>query len=186
MPLGLPGRLSKGAGTHLASWLQQVSNVPEEEAIAWLESPRHERTNEAVAALQHCHGKTVGHAGQILDAAFSGDLLVTKDATSLRLWRARCAVGDQRYCGFFLSICLASVCVKSIQDDALLTCVACFRRDGSLLRVLSGCAGDSVAFSSSGHNIVTGTLKTGRIKIWGAAGGSAVGCGKRKITNGKA
>ena len=109
MPLGLPGRLSKGAGTHLASWLQEVSNVPEEEARSWLESPRHERTNEAVAALQHCHGKTVGHAGQILDAAFSGDLLVTKDATSLRLWRARCVVGDQRYCGFFHSICLASV-----------------------------------------------------------------------------
>lgn len=109
MPLGLPGRLSKGAGTHLASWLQEVSNVPEEEARSWLESPRHERTNEAVAALQHCHGKTVGHAGQILDAAFSGDLLVTKDATSLRLWRARCVVGDQRYCGFFHSIRFASV-----------------------------------------------------------------------------
>ena len=76
--------------------------------------------------------------------------------------------------------------VQSIQDDALLTSVACSRRDGSLLRVLSGCGGDSVAFSPSGHNIVTGTLKTGRIKIWGAAGGSAVGCGKRKITNGKA
>ena len=82
MPLGLPGRLSKGAGTHLASWLQEVSNVPEEEARSWLESPRHERTNEAVAALQHCHGKTVGHAGQILDAAFSGDLLVFDASTA--------------------------------------------------------------------------------------------------------
>ena len=147
MPLGLPGRLSKGAGTHLASWLQEVANVTPEEAILWLEAPRDSRTPDVLTALRQQHGKNLGHAGRIVDAAFSGELLVTKDEKCMRLWRAR---------------------------------------DGTLLRVVSACHGDGVAFSPSGHNIVSGTAKTGKIKIWGAAGGSAVGCGNSKITVGKA
>ena len=147
-PIGLSGRLSKGAGTHLASWLQEVANVSQNEAMSWLEEPPHPRTEEALAALRKRHSsQNAGHAGPIIDASFSGELLATKDEKCLRLWRAR---------------------------------------DGTLLRVVSACPGTRVAFSPCGSNIVTGTVKTGKIKIWGPAGGSAVGCGKTKITAGKA
>eukprot|EP00929_Paragymnodinium_shiwhaense_P040380 TRINITY_DN21093_c0_g1_i1.p1 TRINITY_DN21093_c0_g1~~TRINITY_DN21093_c0_g1_i1.p1 ORF type:complete len:147 (+),score=27.75 TRINITY_DN21093_c0_g1_i1:102-542(+) len=143
---GLPGRLKKGAGTHLASWLQEVGNVPLEEAAEWLRAPREEATTELLAALKQKHGKAVGHSGPIIDAAACGQLLVTKDAGSMRLWRAR---------------------------------------DGTLLRVITACPGDAVAFSPSGNNIVTGTVG-GKIKTWGPAGQSAVGIGNTKITAGKA
>lgn len=160
-PVGLPGRLSKGAGTHLASWLQvrecassaasrlrcagnelplcaarrgsprqncdvhpqEVGNVGTEEAIAWLEAARHPQTQAVLEALRQRHGKTVGHAGKIVDAAFSGELLATKDEKSMRLWRAR---------------------------------------DGTLLRVVSACPGDSVAFAPNGQNIATGSAKLSR------------------------
>ena len=59
-------------------------------------------------------------------------------------------------------------------------------RDGTLLRHIGGCAGNGVAFSATGQNIVTGNAETMKIKIWGPAGGSAVGAGKTKITAGKA
>merc|ERR1711959_302294 len=145
-PVGLPGRLSKGAGTHLASWLQEVDNVTAEEAMAWLQQPENERTRDAVASLREQHGRTAGHAGKIIAAAYSGELLATKDEKCMRLWRAR---------------------------------------DGTLLRVVSACVGNAVAFAPNGQNIVTGTVG-GDIKIWGPAGGSAVGCGNTKITAGKA
>ena len=58
-------------------------------------------------------------------------------------------------------------------------------RDGTLLRVVSACAGSGVAFSPCGHYIVTGNAKTKKIKVWGAAGGSAFTAGKSKITTGK-
>ena len=144
--VGLPGRLTKDAGTHLASWLQLVSNVSEEDATTWVESPRHERTAGALKKIQELHGKKAGHSSRVIDAAFSGQLLATKDKSSMRLWRAR---------------------------------------DGNLLRVIGACNGKSVAFSPSGQNIVTGTVGS-KLKIWGPAGGSAVGCGKTKITAGKA
>mmetsp|Transcript_18753 Transcript_18753/g.30093 ORF Transcript_18753/g.30093 Transcript_18753/m.30093 type:complete len:148 (+) Transcript_18753:80-523(+) len=89
MVVGLPGRLSKGAGTHLASWLQEVSNVLNEEANLWLEQPKDPRTANVFAALTERHGKSAGHSQPIIDAAVSGELLATKDAKSMRLWRAR-------------------------------------------------------------------------------------------------
>ena len=58
-------------------------------------------------------------------------------------------------------------------------------RDCNLLRVIGGCTGKAVAFSPTGNNIVTGTVETEKIKIWGPAGGSAVGAGNTKITAGK-
>merc|ERR1712150_50048 len=57
-------------------------------------------------------------------------------------------------------------------------------RDGTLLRVITACPGKGVAFSPSGNNIVTGNLDGGRLKVWGPAGNSAVGCGNAKITAG--
>ena len=58
-------------------------------------------------------------------------------------------------------------------------------RDGTLLRVMSAVVGTNIRFSPSGQNIITGFPGTEKIKIWGPAGGSAVGCGKTKITAGK-
>ena len=153
--IGFVGRLTKGAGTHLASWLQEVKNVEKADAIAWLQAPRHPKTKEVVAGLRNHHNsKTAGHSCVIVDAAFSGELLVTKDENSMRLWRAK---------------------------------------DFNLLRVVSACPGRNVAFSPNGNNIVTGTLvensgeiSVSKLKIWGPAGNSAVGCGNTKITAGKA
>ena len=70
--LGLPGRLYKGAGTHLASWLQEVDNVKKDEVVSWLLQPQHPRTSsEVLAAVQGKHGsKSLGHSGPLLDAAF--------------------------------------------------------------------------------------------------------------------
>ena len=60
-------------------------------------------------------------------------------------------------------------------------------KDGTLLRVVAGCPGDGVSFSPSGQKIVTGYIdKKSKLKLWGLAGQSAVGCGKIKITAGKA
>ena len=51
-------------------------------------------------------------------------------------------------------------------------------KDGTLLRVIGSCLGKQVAFSPTGNNIVTGTAsKPPKLKIWGPAGGSAVGVG---------
>jgi hypothetical protein len=147
------GRLKKGAGTHLASWLQEVSNVAPEEAESWIQekTPEDMKSNEKVIQildkLRGLYGRNAGHTGPIIDIAYSGELLATKDEASLRLWR---------------------------------------KRDCTLLRVVTACAGDSVAFSPSGGNIVTGTPGSRNIKVWGPAGGSAVGCGNSKITAGKA
>ena len=58
-------------------------------------------------------------------------------------------------------------------------------RDGTLLRVISACPGTGVAFSPCGHFIATGSAKTGKAKVWGAAGGSAFSAGKPKITIGR-
>jgi len=123
-----------------------VTHIATNQGIEWLNHPRHERTGEALASLRERHGKTAGHAGPIIDAAFSGDLMATKDEKCMRLWRAR---------------------------------------DATLLRVVSACTGSGVAFSPCGHYIVTGNAKTKKIKVWGAAGGSAFSAGKAKITAGK-
>ena len=59
-------------------------------------------------------------------------------------------------------------------------------KDATLLRVISGCPGDTVSFSPSRQKIVTGYIyKKSRIKLWGPAGGNVVCCGKTKITAGK-
>ena len=48
----MDGRLKKGAGTHLASWLQEVDNVSLQQAQEWLLSPSHPKTNDAVAKIK--------------------------------------------------------------------------------------------------------------------------------------
>ena len=146
-PKGIVGRLKKGAGTHLASWLQEVDNISNEEALVWLAAEPNPKLEQALAKLKETHGKNGGHANKIIDASFSGELLVTKDDKSMRLWRAR---------------------------------------DCNLLRVIGGCLGNRVVFSPTGNNIVTGTVEPLKIKIWGPAGGSAVGAGNAKITASKA
>ena len=97
--------------------------------------------------MQQQHGKNAGHSSAIIAAAASGELLVTKDVKSMRLWRIR---------------------------------------DGTLLRVVGACPGNRVAFSPTGGNIITGTLGSTNMKVWGPAGASAVGVGNTKITTGKA
>jgi hypothetical protein len=166
MPKGLPGRLSKGAGTHLASWLQEVTALSEHEGQALLDSreSRADSTTKgqrALAGLLETHGKKAGHSKPITDIAYSGDIIITKDIASMRLWRAR--------------------------------------GDFALLRVLT-CRGKHVAVHRNGQYIVTGErrtpdtgLKVDKIsktkpkrpvcKVWGPAGGSAVGAGKTKITH---
>mmetsp|Transcript_49694 Transcript_49694/g.158706 ORF Transcript_49694/g.158706 Transcript_49694/m.158706 type:complete len:155 (-) Transcript_49694:753-1217(-) len=93
MTKGLDGRLTKGVGTHFASWLQEVTAVEPDAAQAHLDAgvpasstPRGELAHKGLRAA---HGKKAGHAKPITDVAYSGDLIATKDEGSLRLWRAR-------------------------------------------------------------------------------------------------
>merc|ERR1712167_117461 len=92
-PKGLPGRLTKGAGTHLASWLQESKGLTAEEGHRLLEDaalhPATVRGEKAIEGLWEAHGKKAGHANTITDVAYSGDIIVTKDTASMRLWRAR-------------------------------------------------------------------------------------------------
>lgn len=203
---GFAGRLSKGAGTHLASWLQEVDtpSLTMQEAQALLDAdasgaaptansgPRGERALKGLLE-KHSGGKLgvdgqgvtranrekaskcLGHAKLITHIAYSGDMIVSKDTGSMRLWRAG---GD--FC---------------------------------LLRVVS-CPGPHVAFHHTGQFIVTGARTataaavtetpienmqededaatasaepkvSSVLKIWGPAGGSAVGAGKTEITMNK-
>ena len=59
-----------------------------DDANRWLKLPRHANTADVVAWLQQMHGKQVGHSGPFVDTAFNGELLVTKDRSFVRLWRA--------------------------------------------------------------------------------------------------
>jgi hypothetical protein len=153
---GLPGRLTKGAGTHLASWLQEVSALNPEEAQALLDNdqpgPTKDRCERAKAGLFQTHGKTAGHAHTITDVAFSGTIMATKDSKSMRLWRAH-------------------------GDFALLRVLTCrgnhvaFHPSGQFI-----VTGTRTAAAKS-----TESLK--HLKIWGPAGGSAFSAGKASFLN---
>jgi hypothetical protein len=90
---GLPGRLTKGAGTHLASWLQEVNAMSVEEAQELLDSSESVSENKrgeiSLAGLLEAHGERAGHSRPFTNVAYSGDVLVTKDPVGMRLWRAR-------------------------------------------------------------------------------------------------
>ena len=92
LPKGLSGRLTKSAGTHLASWLQEVTALTVEEAQTMLDTSKPidstVRGARAHAGLVEAHGKRAGHSKPITDMAHSGDLIATKDPRSMRLWRA--------------------------------------------------------------------------------------------------
>ncbi len=163
LPKGLSGRLTKGAGTHLASWLQEVTALTVEEAQTMLDTSKPidstVRGARAHAGLVEAHGKRAGHSKPITDIAHSGDLIATKDPRSMRLWRAH--------------------------------------GDFALLRVVT-CRGRNVSFHESGQYIVTGSrtehiecigdggksADAGRLQVWGPAGGSAFGVGKRSVATG--
>jgi hypothetical protein len=46
------------------------------------------RGAKALEGLLRAHGKRAGHSSPITDVVYSGDVLVTKDKASMRLWRA--------------------------------------------------------------------------------------------------
>ncbi len=147
---GLPGRLTKGAGTHLASWLQEVTVLSKESAQSLLDgtdenssmSNNNMRKERAIAGLKAAHGENAGHANPITDMAYSGDIIITKDRAGMRLWRSR-------------------------GDYALLRVVTCkgkhaaFHSNGQF--IVTGTRGGGT---------------TGGLKIWGPAGGSAYSVGK--------
>jgi hypothetical protein len=86
-------RLTKGAGTHLASWLQEVTALTPEEAQALLDAAepagRDPKSMRAKEGLLAAHGRKLGHAKPVSDIAYSGDIVVSKDAGCIRMWRAR-------------------------------------------------------------------------------------------------
>lgn len=156
---GCSGRLSKGAVTHLASWLQEVSALTASEGQALLDasepagsSPRGER---ARAGLREARGKQAGHAKPITDVATSGELIVTKDPRSMRLWRAS-------------------------RDFPLLRVVTCSGRHVAFSPtgqfIVTGTRG-AAAVGEDGSCVPAGGLK-----IWGPAGGWS----KARITTGVA
>lgn len=157
MSKGLPGRLSRGAGTHLASWLQEVDRVvgveARADAEAWLIRKKgmdeDEKLQAALGKLRALHGRSVGHSQPIVDVALSGEILITKDPKSMRLWRAR--------------------------DGTLLRVVSC-----SGNRVAFSASGQNIV-----SGLVNRDGNVSAFKLWGPGGQSAVGCGKTRITVGK-
>ena len=167
---GFTGRLTKGAGTHLASWLQEVDALAADEAQSLLDThqpdgarstPRGER---AWAGLQSAHGKRMGHAKRITDVAYSGDILVTKDPASMRLWRAR---GD---------FALLRVVTAKGPHVAIHPC-------GQF--IVTGTRGAANGAAADGGEEGKPAAKpAGGLKVWGPAGGSAFTAGKKAITRG--
>jgi hypothetical protein len=156
MLLGLPGRLTKGAGTHLASWLQESPGLSSSEAQTLLDSCDSKaedsaRGQHSLSGLHHIHGKKAGHSNPITDTAYSGALIITKDKGGMRLWRAG-------------------------GDYALLRCVA-----AKGLHVAVHSSGQYIVTGTRGREIMEGGYKP---KVWGPAGGSAFSVGKKRITRG--
>lgn len=61
------GKVSKGAGTHMASWLQEVGNIDLDDARIWLAAPRADGIEDAVSTLKALHGKNAGHSGEVCE-----------------------------------------------------------------------------------------------------------------------
>ena len=163
---GFTGRLTKGAGTHLASWLQEVDALTAEEAQTLLDTHFPDgarsttRGERAWAGLQGAHGKRMGHAKRITDVAYSGDILVTKDPASMRLWRAR---------GDYALLRVVSARGKHV---AIHPC-------GQF--IVTGTRGAANGATEDDKSV----KHAGGLKIWGPAGGSAFTVGKKSITHAK-
>ena len=159
---GLPGRLTKGAGTHLASWLQEVQALDADEAQALLDNAPPARSTvrgeRALAKLFETHGKKAGHSKKITDVAHSGDLLVAKDSSSMRLWRAH-------------------------GDCALLRVVSCrgphvaFHSTGQF--IVTGLRQQQEAGAAADNSK---DQQDRARKVWGPGGGSAFTAGKKDLT----
>ena len=157
------GGLAKGAGTHLASWLQEVSTLSSEDAQSILDgfgpegAPRGPSLAAALEGMRSVHGSRGGHARAITGAAISGDLLATKDPQSMRLWRSR-------------------------GDHALLRVVTCrgdhvaFHPSGQFI-----VTGQRRRPEESASEVDAQDFPKARMlkpKVWGPAGGSAYSVGK--------
>ena len=151
---GLPGRLTRGAGTHLASWLQESTALSLEEGQSLLDSgfsvaeSSGVRGKRALDGLYQKHGKKVGHTNLVSDVAYSGDILISKDSGGMRLWRAG-------------------------GDFALLRCVSA---KGAHVAVHE--SGQFIVTGTRGREIGNKY----RPKIWGPAGASAFATGKKNIS----
>ena len=165
MQKGFSGRLTKGAGTHLASWLQEVTALTAEEGQTLLDENGSQpsstiRGERAKEGLLKSHGKKFGHSKRVTDIAYSGDIIITKDSGQMRLWRAR-------------------------GDFALLRVVSCRGKHVTIHPCGQYIVTGNRSFENSNKEESKGSKKT-IIKIWGPAGQSAVGIGNAKITRGKA
>ena len=73
--LGLSGRLKRGAGTHLASWLQELSfelsHVSHEAVHQWrLSEPDPQTETVLPNVIKHVGTKSLGHNNPILSVAY--------------------------------------------------------------------------------------------------------------------
>lgn len=100
------------------------------------------------------HGARAGHANKVTDVCWSGEMVLTKDKSSLRLWRAR-------------------------GDFALLRVVSC---RGPHVAVHS--CGQFIVTGTRGTGASSKKPNAGCLKIWGPAGGSAFSTGKKDLTTG--
>jgi hypothetical protein len=131
----------------------------------------------ALSGLWEKHGKRAGHAKPITDVAYSGDLLITKDVSSMRLWRAHGG------------------------DYALLRVLTCRGRHVGVHRsgqfIVTGTreaaaivpSGDAVEENAAASSVSGGNraaAATTVLKVWGPGGGSAFTVGKKSITTGVA
>ena len=197
LPKGLPCRLSKGAGTHLASWLQASNALSPEEAQVLLDengcsAKASVRGARALEGLLAAHGKKAGHAKPITDVAFSGEILVSKDASSMRLWRAS---GDYT---LLRVVAAGGKHVAIHRSGQFIVSGTRRRRDGGeeeqqqqqqqhdeVEAEAVHHRTDPPSMTASGEEKQhTRTKDMPPPKIWGPAGGSAFSVGKKSITTG--
>ena len=160
-----PGRLTRGAGTHLASWLQESKALSLDEAQCLLDTNPSSanafpRGRQALERLLAVHGKLAGHSTPLTDCAFSGEILVTKAGGSMRLWRAS-------------------------GDFALLRVVQAEGRHVSVHPCGQIIVTGTRTAAMTGTRTDAGASKKLRPpKVWGPAGGGAFSAGKKTITTG--
>jgi hypothetical protein len=174
---GLPGRLSKGAGTHLASWLQESTELSPSEAQQLLNlnqtSARSTiRGERALAGLLTAHGKKAGHSKPITDVAYSGDLIISKDSGSMRLWRAS---GDYA----LLRVVSCPGVHVSVHSNGQFIVTG---RRSAAVQEEGGDGGEGDDASS-----ISGATRSRSscLKVWGPSGGSAFTAGKKNIGIGR-
>jgi hypothetical protein len=118
------------------------------------------------------HGKKAGHSKIITDTCYSGDLIITKDSGSMRLWRA---AGD------FALLRVVSCAGKHVAVHHSGQFIVTGNR--RLAATIGDEGGRGEEDGGEGQSVASAGVSKA-LKVWGPAGGSAFAAGKKTMTTG--